>query len=139
MFIDLNCFLRWAMWPMGLLFYYPIPVTWLNWNKIFCFELLIASQNWSGLEKMLLWKMFFYYQPSTILTLGTNSEAQSGRLWKKLGIYEIVIEPCACTCVINLEFTHIWFQGKKYGIIVLASLLSFDSKTRQTIFWMMAW
>ena len=74
------------------------------------------------------------YQPSTILTLETNSEALSGQLWKKLGIYEIVIEPCACTCVINLEINHIWFQRKKYGIIVLASLLSFDSNTRQTIF-----
>ena len=27
MFIDLNCFLRWAMWPMGLLF--PFPHFWL--------------------------------------------------------------------------------------------------------------
>lgn len=51
--------------------------------------------------------MFFYYQPSTILTLGTNSEAQSGRLWKKLGIYEIVIEPCACTCVINIDYPYL--------------------------------
>ena len=43
MFIDLNCFLRWAMWPMGLLFtqYFerfvskiPVNLYWLCGNRV---------------------------------------------------------------------------------------------------------
>ena len=57
MFIDLNCFLRWAVWPMGLLFIKCFQYVPSNLSDFIEFSFLLQSILQINLSKWSYWKI----------------------------------------------------------------------------------